>query len=153
AVERDDVERGHLDVLGEAAVAVDAEDLRVLADVAAAGQAWAARAVGDVHLGRDGLADVEVRGLAAGSARGGLATELVAVDARRLDQARHRRVPLVDVSVRAADGGGDDLDEDLGLAGNGNGNGLDLCGGGTGGGFGLDDGGHGGGDAGGLGRF
>ena len=148
AVERDDVERGHLDVLREAAVAVDAEDPGVLADVAAAGQAGAARAVGDVHLGRDVLADLEMRALAAGTERDDLAAELVAVDARRLDHARHRRVPLVDVLVRAADGGGDDLDQHLGLAGDGNGDGLDLGGGRAGGGFRLDDGGHGGGEPG-----
>ena len=141
-VERHDVERGHDDVLREAAVAVNAEDPGVLADVALSGAAGTARAAGHVHLGGDVLADLEVRPLAARPERDDLAAELVAVDARRLDHARHRRVPLVDVFVGAADGGGEDLDEDLGLAGDGNGDGPDLGGGGAGGGLGLDDGRH-----------
>ena len=83
---------------------------------------------GDVHLGRDVLALLEVGALASGAERHDLAAELVAVDAGHLHHAGHGRVPLIDVLVGAADGGGDHADEDLGLAGAGDRHGLDRRG-------------------------
>src|ERR1700682_1178505 len=41
------------------------------------------------------------------------AAELVAVDARRRQRVLDRRIPVIDVFVGAADGGGGDADEDL----------------------------------------
>ena len=51
------VERRNHEVLGERALAIDADAHRVAAEVAAAGAAVAAEAAGDVALARDAVAD------------------------------------------------------------------------------------------------
>ena len=58
-VEPPDVILRHRDVLGERAVAIDADDLHVLADMRLAGAAEPAREVGDVTFGGHSIADDE----------------------------------------------------------------------------------------------
>ena len=143
AVEGDDVEGRDRDVLGEAAVAVNPEDPRVLADVPLFRPAGAAVAAAYVHLGRNVLAFMEMRQGPARPERRDLAAELVSVDPRRLDHPGHGLVPLVDVLVRSADGRREHPDEDLRLAGLGNGHTLDFRGFGTRSRLDLDHGMHG----------
>ena len=81
-VEMPDVRRRHRDVLGEAAVAIDADDLRVRADVRVAGAAEQAAPVDDVSFRRHAIAFAHV-----GDERADLhdlAGEFVADDDRRL---------------------------------------------------------------------
>ena len=90
------------DVLGERAVAPDAEPDRVGAQVPAAGQAVAAPAADDVALAADTRSPrPEVVDVAADL--DDLADELVADDERRLDRLRRPRIPRLDVEVRPAD--------------------------------------------------
>src|SRR5262249_59816711 len=96
-----DVGHRHGDVFGECAGALHADALRVLAQVAAAGQAVAAVAADDVPLGADDLAGVEV--LDVGTDLDDAADELVADDQRHRDGALRPGVPLPDVQVGAAD--------------------------------------------------
>src|SRR5690606_36361121 len=101
----------HHDVLGEGAVAVDADADGVRAQVLAAAAAVAAMAADDVAFGRDALAD-----LVPGHARaelGDAADELVADDQAGPDRALAPLVPQIDVQVGAADGGLLDLDQDF----------------------------------------
>ena len=77
---------GHDHVLGEGAVAVDAEDLRLLAHVRLAGAAVEADAAGDVALGRDVVARRDVADVAPDLDDG--AGELVAERERRLNAVR-----------------------------------------------------------------
>ena len=102
-VEMPDVRRRHRDVLGEASVAIDADDLRVRADVRVAGAAEQAASVDDVSFGRHAIAFFHV-----GDELADLhdfAGELVADDERRLHASLRPRVPVVDVHVGAADAG------------------------------------------------
>ena len=85
-VEMPHVRRRHGDVLGEAAVAVDADDLRVRAHVPVAGAAQQAATVDDVSLGGHAIADLHV-GDEATDARD-VAGELVPDDERRLAPGR-----------------------------------------------------------------
>ena len=102
---------GHRDaeVLGEGAGPVDADALRVLAEMAAAGQAVAAAAADDVPLAGDDVADLEVVDVAAD--RDDPADELVADHHRHGDGLLRPGVPVVDVDVGAADGRLVDLDQ------------------------------------------
>ena len=106
----------HGDVLRERAVAVDAEDLRALAHVRAAGTAVEAAAARDVALGRHVVADRDVTDGAAGVDDG--PGELVAERERRDDPVLRPRVPAEDVQVGAADARRLDLDEHLVVARN-----------------------------------
>ncbi len=99
------------DVLGEGAVAVDAEADGVAAEVAAAGQAVAALAADQVALAADQVADGDVRD--AGTELGDLADELVAQHQRGPDGLLRPAVPLADVQVGTADAGAQHLDEHL----------------------------------------
>jgi len=100
-VDQDDVARGDADVLGERAVAVDADADMVLAPLDVAGVAVAAVAAGDVALAADPLADlVLVHALAQ---RRDLAHVFVSDDLGRLHMLLGPLVPLVDMHVRAAD--------------------------------------------------
>ena len=102
-VEMPDVRRRHRDVLGEAAVAIDADDLRVRADVRVARAAEQAASVDDVSFGGHAIAFAHV-----GHELPDLhdvAGELVADDDRRLDASLRPRVPIVDVHVGAAHAG------------------------------------------------
>ena len=111
AVVAPDDRRGHGDVVGEAAVAVDAEDLRLLAHVRLARAAVEAHAAGDVALGRDVVALGDVADRAPG--RDDRPAELVAERERRLDPLRRPLVPALDVQVGSADARRLDPDEHL----------------------------------------
>jgi hypothetical protein len=102
-VMRPHVARRHDDVLGEGAVALDADADRIRAQPSTAGQAVATFAAGDVSLGADELAPVERRHVLAQLRD--LAHELVADDEAGLDGVLRPLVPGVDVEVRAADAG------------------------------------------------
>ena len=99
------------DLLGERAVALDAEADRVRAEVPAAGPAVAAAAADDVALAADDVAGREVADVAADLEH--LADELVADDERRLDRLLGPRIPVGDVEVGAADAGLVDADPDV----------------------------------------
>src|SRR5690606_2204687 len=101
----------HDDVLGEGAIAVDADADRVRAEVLATGTTVAALAADDVAFGRDALADV-----VAGRARTQLhhaAHEFMADGQALRDGALRPLVPQVDVQVGAADRGLLEADQDL----------------------------------------
>jgi hypothetical protein len=107
--------RGHADVFGEGAVAVDADAAGMGAEMAAAGAAVAALAAGEVAFGRDTVADLVV--VDARTHFDDAADELVADDKAGRDRALGPFIPLIDVEVGAADGGLLDLDEHLVHAG------------------------------------
>ncbi len=88
-------------VLGEGAVASDAQADRVGAQVASTGEAMAAAAAHHVALAADEVARGETGDVAA--RLDDLADELVADDERRLDGPLGPRIPRVDMEVRAAD--------------------------------------------------
>ena len=115
---------GHGDVARERALAVDAEDARALAHVRLAGAALEAHAAGDVALGRDVVADLDVVDVV--SDLDDRAGELVAERERRVDALLRPLVPLLDVQVGAADRRGLDLDDDLARAGDGIGDLVEL---------------------------
>ena len=77
---------GHRDVLGEASVAIDADDLRVRTDVGVSGAAEQAASVDDVSLGGHAIAFLHVGDELADLHD--VAGELVADDERRLARAR-----------------------------------------------------------------
>ena len=108
-VDRHGVRRRDAQVLGEGAVAVDADALRVLAQVPAPGEAVAADAADDVALAVDQVALLEP--LHGGADLLDHADELVPDDHRRLDRLLRPVVPVVDVHVGAADRGLPDPDE------------------------------------------
>src|SRR5690606_15088019 len=120
-IELPDVGRGHHHIGGEAPVPVDATNLDVLANVGLAGPAVGAPAAGEVHLGGDGGAHGEALGVDPGAQGGQAPAELVAEDEGELEAGLGPGVPLVDVDVGAADGGGGHLDEDLPRTGMGHG--------------------------------
>ncbi len=110
----DHVRRRNLHEFGEGAVLVQAVDLRADADVPVAGAALRTLAADDVHLRRDIVADVQrpfVRALGAFADLLDEAAELMSVDARRRDGLLDRRIPVIDVLVRAADRSGGDADQ------------------------------------------
>src|SRR5690606_5032355 len=115
--DRPQVGRRHDDVLGEGAVAVDADADGVGAQVLAAAAAIAAVAADDVAFGGDALADAVA--LHAGAELGDAADELVADHQAGLDGALGPCVPFVDVQVGTADRGLFELDQHLVGAGTG----------------------------------
>ena len=125
-VERDDVVRGNHHVLREAAVLVDPQNARVLADMPLSRPARPAVAAGDVHLGRDVQSFAQVLALRLRAEPDDLAAELVSIDARGLHDRRHRLVPLVDVTIGSADRGRENPDEHLSGAGTRHWHRLDL---------------------------
>ena len=105
---------GYGEILGEGAVAVDAQDLHVVADVELAEQGGQVAGVVDVGLGGDIVADLDPLDVAADLHD--FAGHLVAHglgQALLADPVGGPGVPLVDVDVGAADGGGPDLDQHL----------------------------------------
>ena len=103
-------------------------------------------AADDVHLGGDVVADCELAFVDALRARAELldeAAELVAVNARRRDLVADRRIPVIDVLVGAADGGGGDADQHFIRAGFRDGTVADRCALGAIDGGRFDDGEHG----------
>ena len=116
-VERHDVEGRHDHVLREAAVAVHAEDPRVLADVAAArcGRGGSAPQVTCISA-ETYWPSSRCGPLAARPEGDDLAAELVAVDARRLDHPGHRRRPTGRCACPSRRRRSRAPDQDLGLA-------------------------------------
>ena len=116
-VQRDRGVHGHgvgrrdAEELGEGPGPVDADALRVLAEVPAAGQAVAADPADDVALAVDQVALLEA--LDGGAHLLDDADELVADHHGRLDRLLGPVVPVVDVDVGAADGGLLDPDQDV----------------------------------------
>ena len=106
------------DELGERAVAVDAEDLRLLAHVRLPGAAVEAHAAGDVALGGDVVAADDGAHVLAGLDDG--ACELVPERQRRVDPSLRPVVPAEDVQVGPAHARGLDLHEHVAGAGLGN---------------------------------
>lgn len=104
-----DVRGGQGHVLGEGAVAADAEADGAPAQMAAPGQTVAAAAADEMALAADEIADGDVPyGVAH---RDHLADELVAEDARGGDRPARPAVPGADVQVGAADTGTEHLDQ------------------------------------------
>ena len=106
---------GHDDELCEGPVAIDAEDLRVLAHVRAARAAVEAHPARDVALGRDVVAANDGAHVLAHLDDG--AGKLVTERQRRLDARLRPVVPLEDVQIGAADARRLDLDEHVVRAG------------------------------------
>ena len=96
-------------VLGERARAIDADALRVLAQVPAAGQAVAATAADDMAFAADDVARPEVGDVRAD--RDDLADKLVPDHHRHRNRFLRPGVPVVDVYVGPADAGASDLDQ------------------------------------------
>ena len=92
----------HGNVLGPAAVAVDADDLRVLADVSVAGAALRAFAADDMALGGNKIALAYLRHVA--SHGHDMAAQLVTHHQGRVDALARPFIPFVDVQIGAADG-------------------------------------------------
>ena len=105
------VRLGDAEILGEGAVAVHANALRLAAEVALPGAAVAAVAAHDVPFAAHALADLHALDVRADLHD--LADVFVADGKRRLDLLLRPGVPLVDVDVGSADGGLLDLDEDV----------------------------------------
>jgi len=107
SIERQHIGRGHRDVLGEGAVAIDADDARVLADVTVAGAALETVTADDVAFGGDEVTRTEPRH--AVTNRLDFSGEFVTDDDRRFDAPLCPRIPVGDVQVgpahpRMADG-------------------------------------------------
>ena len=113
-----DVRCRHRDVLGEASVAIHADDPRVRADVRIARAAEQTSTIDDVALGRDAIALAHVRDELADLYD--VAGELVADDERRLHATARPLVPLVDVHVGAAHAGATYSNQHLIIANRGN---------------------------------
>ena len=105
------VDRGHRDVLGEAAVHVDAEDARVLAHVGIAGAAGQAMVADDVAFACHALAQLELGHPLPPLDH--LAHELVSERDRGPDPFLGPTVPAVDVEIGPADSGTLHLEEQL----------------------------------------
>ncbi len=101
--------RRHDDVVGPAAVAIHADNLRVLAKVRPAGAAGCAGVADDVALCRNIVPDLDL--IHHLSNLDHMPAKFVPHDHRRLDAALRPRIPLVDVQVRPADGRGCNLDQ------------------------------------------
>ena len=108
------VRRWHRDELGEAPIAIDANDLRVRADVRVARAAEQASSVDDVALRRHAISLVNVGDETADLDH--LAGELVPDDDRRLDASLRPRIPVVDMHVGAAYARAPDANEDFVVA-------------------------------------
>ena len=100
-IERPHVAFGHRDVVGERPVAVDPDDLDLVADMRVARPAQEAGAARDVALGRDALTGLEPAHRGPDRRHG--AHELVSDDQRRPHPALRPGVPAVDVLIGAAD--------------------------------------------------
>ena len=115
-----DIRSGDANEFGETAVAVNADDLQILADVRLAHGALAAVAATDVHFRADEFAGLHARDIGADPLN--RAAEFVAKGHRRMDARSRPAVPSVNVQVRAADGGGANADEHVVGANRRNGN-------------------------------
>ena len=103
------IRRRHHDVFGKRAVAVDADDARVLADMAVARAALEAMPADDVSFGGDELTDPQARDAIPEPLN--LTGELVTHHDGRLDATLRPRIPIGDVEIGAADAGMPDGDQ------------------------------------------
>ncbi len=123
-IELPDVGFGNDNIVGKSAIAIDADDLDVLADVTLAGAALQALAAGDMHLRRDEVALFYAGNLAANG--GDMTAELVAGNQRRRNASLRPGIPVVDVQIGTADGGDLHLHKDIGGTDDGNWNLAEL---------------------------
>ena len=98
-------------VAGEGPVPIDAQHTCVLAEVVKATPALAAGVVDDMGLGRDKRPGCEVFDLRSGG--DDPPRHLVTEHPRRMDVTLGPLIPVEDVDVGPADGGGGDLDQDV----------------------------------------
>src|SRR5581483_9372977 len=105
---------GNSDVLRESAIAVYADDFNVATDVSLAGAALVALAAGNMCLRGDKITR---------SQRGDftpnlydLTRKFMSKDARDLHTAAGPGIPLIDMDIRATDGGGSHLHQDIAWA-------------------------------------
>src|SRR6185295_12833564 len=110
-IEMPDVGGGHRDEVGEAAVAIDADDLRVGTDVRVAGATQVAASAHDVSFGGHPIALLHIGDEAAHLHH--VAGELVADGEWRPAAALRPGVPVVDVHIGAAHTRAPHLDHDL----------------------------------------
>jgi hypothetical protein len=94
------VGRGHRDILGETSIAVDADDLRMRADVRVSGAAQKAAAVYDVTLCSDAIALLHIGHEC--SNLNDIACEFMTDDEWRLASRARPVIPVVNVNVGAA---------------------------------------------------
>jgi hypothetical protein len=106
-VEVPDVRRRHRDVLREAAVTIDADDLRVGTHVSVAGAAQKTSAVDDMSLCRYAISFLDIGDEV--SHFNDVAGKFVTDDERRLASPARPIIPVVDVNVGAAYPGAADL--------------------------------------------
>jgi len=97
------VRRGHRDVLGEAAVAIDADDLGERANMRVASAAKQTTSVHDVAFRGHSIAFLHVRNEAANLHY--ITGEFVSDNERRFASSARPSVPVVDVNVGAAHAG------------------------------------------------
>jgi hypothetical protein len=93
------------------AVAIDADDLDVFANMGLPGAAEQTRQVGDVSFHRDALADAH--GAYLGADRRDRSHDFMSDDEGRLDPALRPRVPRVDVMIGSAEPRLFDSDQDV----------------------------------------
>ena len=117
-VDDNDVGLRNTDIFGKRAVAINANTNGILAPLDIAGMAVTAMVAGNVPFTRVALADMQPCHTFA--ERGDFADIFMTDGHGRLDMQLRPRVPVVDVYVRAADGGLVDLDKNLARAGFGN---------------------------------
>ena len=111
-IELPDVGGWDTDVICKGSIGVYAKDFDELADVRLSAAALQAVTAGDVHFGRDEVADGDALDQTA-YRRDGTA-ELVAGDVGRLDAGLCPLVPVEDMQIGAADGGGFDSYQNIG---------------------------------------
>ena len=110
-VEVPDVRRRHRDVLGEAAITVDTDDLGVGTHVCVACAAEQTSPVDDVALGRDAIAFAHIGDKCADLHD--VTSELMTNDEWRRASAACPSVPFVDVNVGAANPSATNANQDL----------------------------------------
>ena len=108
------VRRRHRDVLGEAPVAVHADDARARIDVCISGATEERTFIDDVSFGRDAIADFHR--FDERSDLDDIAGKLVSNHKRRLAPTRRPCVPLVNVDVGSAHAGASHANKDLIIA-------------------------------------
>jgi hypothetical protein len=110
-IEMPHVRGGHCDVLGEAAVAIDADDLRERTHVRVTRAAQQTSTVYDVTLGGDAIAFLNIGDES--SDLDYVAGEFMSDDEWRLAAAAGPLIPVVDVNVGAADSGAANFDQNF----------------------------------------
>ena len=117
-VDDNDVGLWNTNIFGKRPVTINADADGILASLDIAGMAVTAMVAGNVPFARDALADVQPGH--AFTESGDFADVFMTDGHGRLDMQLRPRIPVVDVYVRAADGGFVDFDKNLARAGFGN---------------------------------